>query len=149
LGLLSTHALRISEALEKAGGVLNTGELRKAAGFPTGKEQRATFLKAIEELDTRLISAKVFTDEGDHMSHALVQSRYPEPLAAAQQLERADAIKQLLLTYLPHACYIQTDRFAKALKLPAKEVKDELQTLVAEEKIAEVKDQAGAFQWNG
>jgi hypothetical protein len=149
LGLLSTHALRIAEALEEAGGVLSTGELRKIAGFPTGKEQRATFLKAIEELDTRLISAKVFTNDGDHMSHALVQICCPEPLATAQQLERADAIKQLLLTYLPHACYIQPDRFAKSLKLPAKDVTDGVQSLVTEEKLVEVKNQAGIFQWKG
>ncbi len=148
-GLLSTHALRIAEALEEAGGALSTGDLRKAACFPTGKEQRAIFLKAMEELDTRLITAKVFADSGDDMSHALVQSRYPESLAAAQRLERSDAIKQLLLAYLPHACYIQPERFAKALKLPAKEIKDRLQTLIAEGKVVEVEDQAGVFQSAG
>ncbi len=68
-GALSNEAYRVAAALESAGGTLTTGQLRKEAGFPTGKPQRAAYLKAVDELDSRLLLAKVFSprheDGGD------------------------------------------------------------------------------------
>jgi hypothetical protein len=46
LGELSADALRISQALETTSSPMSTDELRSAAGFPTGKPQRAAYLKA-------------------------------------------------------------------------------------------------------
>src|SRR5215470_14246961 len=50
-GALTPEAYRIVQALEEAGGTLDTGELRKAANFPVGKISRAAYLKALEELE--------------------------------------------------------------------------------------------------
>ena len=60
-GEISADAHRIARALAMAGGVLSTADLRRQAGFPTGKPQRAAYLKAVQELDARLLLAKVFT----------------------------------------------------------------------------------------
>src|SRR6266536_5136975 len=98
-GELSNDALRIAQALEQTGGVLSTGELRRIAGFPTGKPQRAAYVKAIEELDTRLLLAKVFSEDDLDMRHALVAMRYPEHVAQAEELSRAAALRQFLLAY--------------------------------------------------
>jgi hypothetical protein len=105
LGALSANAYRIAQALEESGGVLSTGDLRREAGFPTGKEHRAAYLKAVEELDTRLLLAKVFSRDDLDMRHALVAVRYPEHVEAAERLSREEALDRLLQTYLPHAVY--------------------------------------------
>ncbi len=105
LGVISDAAYRIASTLESAGGVLSTGELRKAAGFPTGKEQRAAYQKAVEELDTRLMLTKEFSTEDDDMHHALVMERYRDYLGAAGRLSFDEALDRLLTTYLPNAVY--------------------------------------------
>lgn len=76
-GEISADALRIAQALEESGGVLTTGELRARTDFPTGKPQRAAYLKAVQELDTRLLLAKVFSEDDLDMRHALVTGATP------------------------------------------------------------------------
>jgi hypothetical protein len=123
-GELSDGAYRIARALEESGGVLSTGELRRAAGFPTGKEQRAAYLKAVEELDSRLFLAKVFSPEDDDndMRHALVRQRYPEHVAAASRLSRQEALDQFLTTYRAAAVYVVPNMLAKHLGIPEAEL---------------------------
>lgn len=130
-GEMPSNALRVYRALDDAGGVLSTGELRQAAGFPTGKAERAAYLKAVEELDARLLLAKVFLpDEHDNdMRHALVASRFPEQVAAARALARADAFDQLLRTYLPAAIYVVPATLGRHLALPADELCEALACL--------------------
>jgi hypothetical protein len=130
-GQLSDGALRVARALEESGGVLSTGELRRAAGFPTGKAQRAAYLKAVEELDTRLLLAKVFSSDNEDMSHALVSVRYPEHVAAAERMEREQALEQFLKTYLSQAIYALPGPLAKHLKLPEPELRAGFERLVA------------------
>lgn len=130
-GELSRNALRIAEALEASGGVLNTGDLRRAAGFPTGKEYRAAYLKAVDELDTRLLLAKVFSSDDDEMYHALVRTRYPVQVSTAETMTREDALAQLLTAYLPHAVYAVPTILAKDLRLPEPDVRAALDRLVA------------------
>src|SRR5262245_26971208 len=130
-GELSDGALRVARALEEAGGVLSTGELRHAAGFPTGKAQRAAYLKAVEELDTRLLLAKVFSSDNEDMSHALVSVRYPEHVAAAERMGREKALEQFLKTYLSQAIYALPGLLAKHLKLPEPELRAGFERLVA------------------
>lgn len=130
-GQLSAGALRIADALGAAGGALGTGELRQEAGFPTGKTQRAAFLRAIAELDGQLLLAKVFADGDTDMRHALVRRRYPDQVAAAERLTREAALDQLLAAYLPPAVYAVPPALAKALKLPAAEIRAGLERLVA------------------
>ncbi|HEU4325086.1 MAG TPA: hypothetical protein VFS21_18240 [Roseiflexaceae bacterium] len=130
-GELSEGAYRIAQALEQAGGALDTGELRRLAGFPTGKSERAAYLKAVEELDTRLLLAKVFSpDEANtDMSHALVSARYPQQVAAARELGREAALDRLLAAYLPAAAYALPTPLARHLKLPEPELRAGLERL--------------------
>jgi hypothetical protein len=118
-GVLSSDALRIAGALRGAAGVLSTGELRRAAGFPPGKEQRAAYLKAVQELDSRLLLAKVFSPDDLEMRHAIVAIRYAENVTAANALTYEAALAQILRTYLGHAVYVVPNVLAKHLGVPA------------------------------
>ena len=131
-GELPEGAYRIAQALEEGGGVLTTGELRQQAGFPTGKPQRAAYLKAVEALDTRLLLAKVFAADDDEMRHALVALRYPDAVAAAEALSRPEALAQLLRAYLPQAVYSVPALLARHLKLDEPELRAGLEQLVAQ-----------------
>lgn len=128
-GVISQPAYRVTQALEAAGGALSTGELRWQAGFPTGKEQRAAYLKAVEELDTRLLLAKVFSANDDDMRHALVAARYPQHVAAAEKLTRDAALDAFLAAYLPGAAYALPIPLARHLKLPEAELRAALDRL--------------------
>ncbi len=128
-GLLSEGAIRIARALENEGGVLGTGELRRAAGFPIGKEQRAAFLKAIAELDGRLLLAKVFSRDDQDMRHALTALRYPEATEAARTLETDQAIDAVLNAYLPRALYALPVPLSKHLGLDLAALRDGLERL--------------------
>ena len=153
-GEISAGARRIAEALEAGDGVLSTGELRLAAGFPTGKENRAAYLKALEELDRRLLVAKVFSPDPDNidMSHALVRARYPKQLAAAEQLTRDEALTRLLRPYLPAAIYVVPTTLAKHLGLPEPELRAALDRFVETGELvaATLSGQRGAcYLWQG
>ncbi len=130
-GELSADALRIARALQGTGGALSTGALREAAGFPTGKPQRAAYLKAVAELDTRLLLAKVFSPDEDDldMGHALVAARHPEQVAAAGRLSREAALERVLRAYLPAAVYAVPAPLARGLKLPERELRAALDCL--------------------
>jgi hypothetical protein len=131
-GELSNGAYRIVQALEASGGVLTTADLRKAAGFPTGKEHRTAYLKAVDELDSRLLLAKVFPrdGEGDEMAHALVRVRYREYADAADAMTQEDALHTLLLTYLPAATYASPVPLARHMKLKEETLRGGLERLV-------------------
>ena len=129
-GLLSDGAYRISRALEEAGGVLSTGELRAAAGFPTGKAERAAYLKAVAELDTRLMLAKVFSPGDEDMRHALVDSTYPDHVEEAESLDMDDALDRLLLAYLPAAAFAAPIVLARHLRIPEPALRAALERMV-------------------
>jgi hypothetical protein len=137
-GEISANALRIGEALEEASAALATGDLRKAADFPTGKEQRAAYLKALDELDRRLLVAKVFSPGSTDMSHTLVRTRYPEALATAERLTRDEALAQLLQPYLPAAGYVVPATLATHLGLAEPELRAALERFVAGDALAPV-----------
>ncbi|HEX5505343.1 MAG TPA: hypothetical protein VFW96_22185 [Thermomicrobiales bacterium] len=128
-GELSADAWRVARALAEAGGVLGTGELRRAAGFPTGKAERAVYLKAVAELDARRLLAKVFAAQDTEMRHALVGARYPREVAAAGRLTREEALEQFLLVYLPPAVYAAPAALARHLGLPEAELRASLARL--------------------
>ncbi|HEV7127613.1 MAG TPA: hypothetical protein VGN32_09230 [Ktedonobacterales bacterium] len=130
-GELSPAAYRVAQALERAGGVLSTGELRQEAGFPTGKEQRTAYLKAVDELDARLLVAKTFVGEEDELRHALVARRYREQVAVSQRFNREQAWERVLATYLPAAAYAVPTMLARHLKLDEAELRASLERLVA------------------
>lgn len=130
-GKLSRDAYHIIQVLQENEDVLRTGELRQQAGFPIGKPQRAAYLKAIAELEDLLLIAKVFSPDDQEMRHALVSRQYSRERAMAAQMTREDALRQLLLVYLPSAVYVKPDLFAKHLGLPKEEVMSVFDHLVA------------------
>ncbi len=141
LGVISPDAHRVARALEEADRPLSTSELREAARFPTGKEQRAAYQKALAELDTRLLLARVFSPdaraasdpapaEGEAsgesemtgMGHTLFSVSYREHVNAAERMTREQAFDQLLTRYLPGAIWAATKPLARALNLPQPEL---------------------------
>lgn len=153
-GLLSPEALRITAVLTDAGGPLSTRELRRAAGFPTGKAERAAYLRAVAELDGRLLLAKVFSpDPSDlDMAHASVAQRYPEAVAVAMALTREAALDRLLAAYLPAAAYARPTPLARHLGIPEPELRSGLARLVAAgqaEPVALPQQRDESFAWRG
>ena len=130
-GAVSAGAQRIARVLADCDGVLSTGVLRALAGYPTGKAERAAFLRAVAELDDRLLLAKVFAGDDDDMRHALVHVRYPEHVAAARALSAEAALDRLLMTYLPLAAYTRPVPLARAIGLPPGDVVAGLERLAA------------------
>lgn len=151
-GELSADALRIADALSNAYGVLSTGDLREAAGFPTGKAQRTAYLKAVDELDTRLLLAKVFSPDDLEMRHALVRFRYPEHVRRAAGMSRAAALEAFLGVYLPAAVFAAPAVLARHLRLPASELREGLERLAragAVERAAVPGYKDACFVWRG
>lgn len=128
-GEMSANAYRIAQALEASGGVLSTGQLRRKAGFPTGKAQRAAYLKAVDELDRGLLLAKVFAAGEEDMSHALVRIRYEDYVAEAEHLTREEALDCILRAYLPGAVYALPGPLAKHLKIAEGKLREALDRL--------------------
>lgn len=122
-GELSRDAYRVGQVLQAAERPLSTGELRSQAGFPTGKSERAAYLKAVEELDIRLLVAKVFSKENEDMYHVWVAARYPQQVEEAVKMTREQALDLFLHAYLPHAAYVVPTVLAKHLSLPEAELR--------------------------
>ncbi len=135
-GELSTAAYQVAQALHEAGGTLSTGELRQRAHFPTGKAQRAAYLKAVDELDRRLLVAKVFSPDDEDMRHALVAARYPQHVAAAGRMTQDDALAVFLAAYLPAAAYAVPTVLARHFTLPQAQLEAALQRLAGAGQVA-------------
>ena len=75
------------------------------------------YLKAVAELDTRLILAKVFSPDDTDMRHTLVATRYRRQVDEADTLQEDDALDLVLLAYAPPAVYVVPRMLAKHLKL--------------------------------
>jgi len=148
-GQLSAHAYRIAQTLEAAAGALSTGELREQAGFPRGASARATYLKAVEELETQLLLAKVFLSEGDTMHHSLVRKQYPDQVAAAERMTLDEALDQFLQVYLPQAIYANPPILAKDLKLPTATLYTALERQVAAHQAVQIPHtrNISAYMW--
>ncbi|MDR3691960.1 MAG: hypothetical protein P4L46_21450 [Fimbriimonas sp.] len=118
-GLMSNDAIRVVRAFEGTAGVLSTKELRNRAGFPTGKSERAAYLKAVEELDTRLMLAKIFDaeSEGDDMRHALISVRYADRVSEAVRATPEEALETFLARYLQQVAFLAPKVLAKNLRL--------------------------------
>lgn len=152
LGAISADAYRIAQVLEGAESALSTSELRREAGFPVGKERRAAYLKAVDELETRLLLAKVFSVDDLDMRHALVSVRYPEHGEAAEQMTREEALDHFLATYVPHAVYAAPARLAKHLGLPERELRAGLEQLKATGRVSVVAlpfEATPCYVWEG
>lgn len=128
-GQLSADAYRIAQVLEGASEPVSTGDLRQAADFPIGKPQRAAYLKAVEELETKLLLAKVFSRTDQDMRHALVERHYATYVEAAERLTEAEALHNFLSGYLPHAVYVVPGVLARHLKWSRDELEQGLEQL--------------------
>jgi DNA-binding transcriptional ArsR family regulator len=138
LGVISPEAYRVARALEEAERPLNTTDLRAAAQFPTGKDQRAAYQKALAELDARLLLTRVFSPESraasdpapaegeapgeTGMGHTLFSVSYRQYVDAAERMTREQALDQLLARYLSGAVWAATKPLSRALGLPQAEV---------------------------
>jgi hypothetical protein len=116
-GLLSGDALRIARTLGSQDRAMTTDEVRKEAGFPAGKEHRGAYLKALEELESRMIAAKPFLPDGE-MAHALTAQEYGSAVEAAWALDARDALTELMKRLLPEWLFVRTKPFARALRIP-------------------------------
>ena len=133
-GQLSRDAWKIFQALDEFEVPLSTKELRARAGFPTGKENRAAYQKGVEELETQLLLAKVFSPdgEGDEMSHGLVAKLYPDAHRAAMSVGASDTVRRLLLNHVRHSSFVDSALFARHLRLPPAEVQQQVSSLIEE-----------------
>ena len=135
-GLLSDDAHRVAEALEGNGGALTTGDLRRLAGFETGRERRAAYLRAVAELDRRLLVGRGSgppDEPDDHdMRQVLIATRHPDAVAAANALDADTAMRHLLTRYLDAAAFIRPALFARHLRLERTAVERVLAAMAAE-----------------
>jgi len=118
-GLLSNEAIRVVRAFEGSDGVLSTKDLRQRAGFPTGKQERAAYLRAVEELDSKMLLGKTFDvgGTGDDMSHALVTIKYASYVKEAMSLSPEAALEMFLTKYLIQSIYFDPKLLAKHLRI--------------------------------
>lgn len=130
VGVISEGAYRVARTLEAAGDALSTGRLRAEAGFPTSREQRAAYQKAVEELDSRLMLTKEFSPDDDEMHHALVMDHYRDQLNEAERLTPEDAFDRFLATYLPGAAYALPVPLARHLGVEETQLRAALERLV-------------------
>lgn len=130
-GELSADAKKLADAFTGTAGILSTKELRSRGGFDKGKENRAAYLKALEELDSRLWVAKRFEAEGkgDEMLHALVALQYPDAHAASLRLDPQEALAQLLLEIVRNSIYLDPKPLGRHLSCGPTRLDAALKTL--------------------
>ena len=132
-GLISERAYKMACAFEDSEGVLSTRELRERAGFPTGKDNRAMYLKALGELEGLLLVANRFAEDGkdDDMNHALVDFHYRDFAEQARKIGAEAGLRGLLERYLPVAVYLELKTFARHLRLDPTTLDGAVDELVA------------------
>lgn len=119
-GELSDDSRRVALAFVGTDGVLSTAQLRDRAGFPKGKESRAAYLKAVEELDLKLFLAKRFLGDGEEdteMSHAWVPTHYGEAWDAGLSLDPEAALATVLDRLLRTAAYLDPKPLSRHLRV--------------------------------
>jgi hypothetical protein len=123
-GELSQHAVRLADALRSAGGPMATAQLRATCGFSVGKENRAAYLKGLEELEARLWVCKVFVadqaeeaDTESRMSHVWVGLHTPDAVEASERMSPEDATAKLGAELLARYRLFDPKVVARALRL--------------------------------
>jgi len=132
-GLISERAYKLACAFDDTDGVLSTRELRERGGFPTGKESRAQYLKALGELEALLLVANRFSENGadDDMNHAMVDYHYRDFAERARAIGPDAGLVGLLERYLPSAVFIEPKTFARHLRLGPDALEAAVSELVA------------------
>jgi hypothetical protein len=144
-GQLSPNALKIAQAFEGTRGILPTKELRNKADFPTGKEHRAAYGKAVEELEAKLMLAKVFegAEDEEFMCHGWVETIYPDAVATALKQPPEKALTDVIALYLPSAVYLEPALFAKHFRV-SKELLGSALEMACERGVARLQEIGGA-----
>jgi hypothetical protein len=131
-GVISADAYRIAQCLDGIDETRNTGEIRKEAGFPTGKDHSARYHKGLAELENRLLITTEFGTEGDGSKrHGLIFERQPSDVTAALAMTTASAVDALLAAYLPSARYAVPSILAKHVRIDESELIAGLDRLTA------------------
>lgn len=137
-GGISTGALRIAEALQSAGEPVSTGELRRLAGFPNGTEQRKTFLKAVAELDSLLITTRAFSSATTDTFYCLTELTYPDAARQSMSMSIEEGIRAFLQMYLSSALYIRPQTVAKHLGISKQDLLTVLEELELQGQVEKV-----------
>jgi winged helix DNA-binding protein len=152
-GRMSRAAVAILEALlEKS--PLATPELRKLLAMHA-PDRTAEFDRAMAELQRGMWIVKVeeVYDPDFYYRWDLLDNWLPEPVKASLELSRAEAVNQLVATYLRGAAASQPRFLASLFGLPAGEVEAALAALEAEGRIrrdARIKGLPGSWVvWQG
>jgi hypothetical protein len=130
-GRMTRAATLILETLNERG-ALATPELRRAAAMH-GAERTAEFDRAMAELQRGLWIVKVeeVYDPDFYYRWDLLDNWLPDPLLAARDLGREEAVRRLVSTYLKSAAAAQPRFVANLLGLDAREVGMALDSLEA------------------
>lgn len=131
-GELSADGLKLAKAFDGSDGILTTKELRARGGFEKGKENRTAYLKAVEELDSRLWLAKRCGQDGDEMSHALIRMYYPDATREGLAMEPVAALARLLGDVVRHSVYFDPKPLGRHLRAPVATLDSALSRLVDE-----------------
>jgi len=116
-GAISAAAYRIARVLEAAETPVSTGDIRREADFPAGRESGAAYHKALAELDDRLLITSEFMDDEGQKHHGLIYLRHRNDIEAADAMPADEAMILLLRAYLPAASYIVPAVLARHLRL--------------------------------
>jgi len=131
-GHLTRAAKIVMDALLDSGPQY-TPDLRSACRL-SAPEQTREFERAIGELQRGLWIVK--TEERYEPSFSyrwdLLDQWLPEEVAAAQKLDRAEAVYRLIRTHIDTVHYSRADLIAKLLDLPAAELRVGLDRLISE-----------------
>ena len=106
----------------------------------------------MQELDTRLLLAKVFAADDLDMRHSLVTLQHPDAVETAEEMPVDVAFEAILRAYLPVAVYAVPTVLARHLGVSSPEVRAALERLaetgeVTPLTLSGVKDTC--YQWKG
>jgi hypothetical protein len=123
-GVISGDAYRIAQVLDEAPEPLGTGDIRRQAGFPTGRDQSNAYHKGLAELENRLLVTSEFPagDAEGNKHHGLIFTRRGDDVLAAEGMTREEAMLILLRAYLPSARYVVPRVVARDLRLSETEL---------------------------
>ncbi len=134
-GVISADAYRIARVLDDAKDPVGTSDLRKAAGFPMGRERSAAYHHALAELDTRLLITNEFSSEEGIKHHGIMFSRHPDAVRSAEGLSMDEAARIFLEAYLPTAAYVVPSILARHLRAPGAVIGQAVRALESERRL--------------
>jgi hypothetical protein len=138
--VISQDAYRIAQVLDQSVEPVGTAQIRKRAGFPTGKEKSAAYHKGLAELENRLLVTSEFSqdDEEGTKHHGLMFVRRRDDVKAAEQMTKEQAVDALLRAYIRTAMYVLPAPLGKHLRVPVEDMTACLAGLESEDAVSAV-----------